>query len=65
MDYILQTTNLEKVYGKQKAAENINLSIKKGDIYGLIGKNGAGKTTILRMLTNLAEPSSGEILFYG
>ena len=52
MDYILQTTNLEKVYGKQKAAENINLSIKKGDIYGLIGKNGAGKTTILRMLTN-------------
>lgn len=65
MDYILQTTNLEKVYGKQKAAENINLSIKKGDIYGLIGKNGAGKTTILRMLANLAEPSSGEILFYG
>ena len=64
MDYILQTTNLEKVYGKQKAAENINLSIKKGDIYGLIGKNGAGKTTILRMLANLAEPSSGEILLF-
>ncbi len=54
MDYILQTTNLEKVYGKQKAAENINLSIKKGDIYGLIGKNGAGDSDI--MMTDTINP---------
>lgn len=65
MEYILSTHNLTKIYGKQKAVDKVNLHIKKGDIYGLIGKNGAGKTTILRMLGGLARPSEGEFSLYG
>ena len=65
MKTILETQKLTKQYGAQKAAADINLSIHQGEIYGLIGQNGAGKTTILRMLANLAEPTSGNILIYG
>lgn len=42
-EFILQTEGLTKIYGKQHAVEDLNLSIEKGAIYGLIGKNGAGE----------------------
>lgn len=61
MDYILKTENLTKVYGKAKVVNAVSMHVKKGDIYGFIGKNGAGKTTFMRMITGLAEPNSGEI----
>ena len=48
MEYILTTENLTKAYGTAIAANNISLHIKKGEVYGLIGRNGAGKTTILK-----------------
>ena len=48
-EYILRTNNLYKKYVKNLALNNINLEIKKGDIYGFIGQNGAGKTTLLRI----------------
>ena len=65
MDYILTTTNLTKVYGMNHAAQDINIHIPKGNIYGLIGRNGAGKTTIMRMLSGLSTPTSGSYSVYG
>jgi ABC-2 type transport system ATP-binding protein len=60
-EYILQTFGLTKQYGKNTAVNNLNMKIKKGDIYGFIGRNGAGKTTTIRMITGLVTPTSGEI----
>lgn len=63
-DYILQTTGLTKQYGKRIAVNNVNMKIKKGDIYGFIGRNGAGKTTMIRMITGLVTPTRGEIVLF-
>lgn len=65
MDYIISTNCLTKQYGKFKAADSVSLHIKQGEIYGLIGRNGAGKTTVLKMLCGLARPTSGEIRLFG
>ena len=59
MDYILTTENLTKKYGDKVAAGNINIHIRKGEIYGLIGRNGAGKTTIMRVISGLSAQTSG------
>lgn len=60
-EYILQTFGLTKQYGNNTAVYNVNMKIKKGDIYGFIGRNGAGKTTTIRMITGLVTPTKGEI----
>lgn len=65
MEYLLTTENLSKVYGRQKAVDRVNLHVKKGEIYGLIGRNGAGKTTILKMLSGLATATEGTISLFG
>lgn len=65
MKNILTTQNLTKRYGKHTAAANINIHIKKGEIYGLIGRNGAGKTTILRMISGLSNPTEGTYYING
>ncbi len=52
---------MTKQYGNQIAANNLNIEVKRGEIYGLVGKNGAGKTTFLRMISGLSSPTSGEI----
>lgn len=65
MDYIITTHDLTKKYGNKAAADNININIREGEIYGLIGRNGAGKTTILRMLSGLSNPTSGEFTLFG
>ena len=57
-DYLLQTVCLTKIYGKQKAVDSLSLNVKKGAIYGLIGRNGAGKTTFMKMISGLAAPTS-------
>ena len=64
-DYILKTNNLSKQYRNTLALHQVNLSIKKGDIYGFIGQNGAGKSTLLRIVMGLAFPSSGTIELFG
>lgn len=61
MQYIIQTQNLTKKFGKKAAVNTVSLHVKKGDIYGLIGKNGAGKTTLMRLLLGLTNANSGEI----
>lgn len=65
METLVQTNNLTKQYGQHKAVNNVNLSVRKGEIYGLIGRNGAGKTTILRLISGLAKPTNGSISLFG
>ncbi len=65
MEYLLTTNNLTKKYGRHKAADAVNLHIPQGAIYGLIGRNGAGKTTILKMICGLSKPTDGEFSFFG
>ena len=60
-EYALKTQELTKVYKNNIAVNQVNMHIKRGDIYGLIGKNGAGKTTIMRMIAGLATPNKGNI----
>ena len=61
MDYIVETTDLTKCFGKEKAVNHLNVKIKKGEIYGFLGPNGAGKTTTIRMLLGLIKPTSGTV----
>ena len=65
MEYILETKNLEKKYKKFKAISNLNMHIPKGAIYGLIGKNGARKTTLIRLICGLQKPTAGTYSIYG
>lgn len=58
--YALEAMNLTKKYKNQRGAENISLKIKQGEIYGLLGPNGCGKTTIMKMLVGLLHADSGE-----
>ena len=62
-NYILQTKDLCKFFKKQKAVNNISISVKKDSIYGLLGPNGAGKSTFLKMITGILKPTRGEIIF--
>lgn len=64
-EYVIKTTNLTKQFGEQTGVDCVNIHVPKGKIYGLLGRNGAGKTTIMRMLLNLATSTSGEILLFG
>ncbi|MDZ4993800.1 ATP-binding cassette domain-containing protein [Clostridium perfringens] len=65
MENIISVRNLNKRYGKKIILDNLNMNLKKGDIYGLVGKNGAGKTTLIRMILSLANIDSGEIELFG
>jgi ABC-2 type transport system ATP-binding protein len=64
-EYILRTNQLSKKYHDDFAIKNINVTIKKGEIYGFIGQNGAGKSTMLRLVTGLTSPTSGLIELFG
>ena len=64
-EFILETKNLGISFGGLKAAQDVNLSIKKNQIYGLIGPNGAGKTTIFNLLTGVYKPTTGSIYLDG
>ncbi|WP_205598676.1 ABC transporter ATP-binding protein [Clostridium niameyense] len=65
MEVVLKTKNLSKKFGNVFAIKDVNINIEKGDIYGFVGKNGSGKTTILRLITSLTLPSSGDIYLFG
>lgn len=65
MSYIIKTNQLTKAYKGKEVVSNVNMKVKKGEIYGFLGPNGAGKTTIMKMLTNLVKPTSGEIEIFG
>ena len=57
--------NLTKVYGEQKALDNINIEIEQGQIVGLLGPNGAGKSTMMKILTCFIPPTEGEVKVCG
>ena len=62
---LLTITNLNKSYNDKEVLKDINLSIKKGKIIGLLGKNGTGKSTLIKLINDLLTPDSGEILIKG
>lgn len=64
MEYIIETEGLTKRYSKRLCVNNISIHIAKGDIYGFIGRNGAGKTTAMRLILGLARPTSGKIKLF-
>lgn len=64
-EYLLETKNLTKQYGSFKAVDDVSVHIKKGAVYGFIGRNGAGKTTFLKMISGLAANNSGSIEMCG
>ena len=65
MDNILKITNVSKKYDKKLVLDKVNMSINRGDIYGFVGENGSGKTTIIRLITGLIFPNEGEIELFG
>ena len=65
MQYILQTNHLTKAIGGRELVKDVNLHIKKGEIYGFLGPNGAGKTTVMKMITNLWKPTGGTVEIFG
>ena len=65
MEYILETNGLTKLYGQKEAARDVSLHVPEGKIYGLIGRNGAGKTTIMRMISGLSTPTRGSYSLFG
>lgn len=65
MENIIETKNLTKKFGAFKAADDISLSVMKGEIFGFLGLNGAGKTTTIRMLLGMIRPTSGESYLSG
>ena len=65
MEFVIQTRDLCKKYGKFNALTDLSINIPKGAIYGMVGRNGAGKTTLIRILTGLNNPTSGEYSIFG
>ncbi|WP_088833487.1 ABC transporter ATP-binding protein [Paenibacillus tyrfis] len=65
MNSIVEVTRLTKSYGNVKAVDGISFSIEPNKIYGLLGRNGAGKTTVMHMITAQIFPTSGEIEVFG
>jgi branched-chain amino acid transport system ATP-binding protein len=65
MDNILQFKNVDGGYGRVKILHNLTFDVKKGDVFGVIGPNGCGKTTMFNALIGLIVPTSGEIIFKG
>ena len=65
MNYAIETNNLSKNYGNVSAVNNVNLRVKRGEIYSFVGLNGAGKTTTIRALLGMIRPSEGNIKVLG
>ena len=65
MQPIIQVTGLSKHYGGFKAVDDLSFTVLKGDVFGFLGQNGAGKSTTIRMLLTLVRPTAGEIRIFG
>ncbi|MCR5829065.1 MAG: ABC transporter ATP-binding protein [Lachnospiraceae bacterium] len=64
-EVILKTTDLTKKYGNRIVVDNLNIEIRKGEIFGLLGPNGAGKSTTMNMICNIVTPTLGDVEFMG
>lgn len=65
MNYVLQTHHLTKIIDGKEIVSDLNMNVKKGEIYGFLGPNGAGKTSTMKLITNLWTPTSGSIQLFG
>lgn len=65
MTNVVQTRLLNKSYGTAEVVSNVNMTIRRGEIYGFLGPNGAGKSTLMKMLLGLVKPTGGEIELFG
>jgi len=65
MDYRLELKNVSKSFGEVKALQNINFQLGENEVVGLLGDNGAGKSTMIKIVTGYYPPTSGEVLFSG
>ncbi len=65
MEYVVEVNDLTHYYGKKKVYENLNFKIKKGSVFGLLGKNGTGKTTTINILNGFLKPRAGRCLIFG
>jgi ABC-type multidrug transport system ATPase subunit len=65
MQQIVQVTDLSKQFKNLKAVDHLSFTVNEGDVYGFLGQNGAGKSTSIRMMLTLIEPSGGEIEIFG
>ena len=65
MGYVLQTYNLSKQYKNHLVLDKVNINIEQGDIYGFVGENGSGKTTIIRLITGLISANGGHFELFG
>src|SRR5512135_954312 len=64
-DIILRTTGLTKRFGKLEAVKNLNLELRRGEVFGFLGPNGAGKSTTVGMILGLVAPTAGSIELFG
>ena len=62
---IIETHHLKKRYKEKTVVNDVNIHVKKGEIYGFVGPNGAGKSTLMKLLLNLVQPDSGGIILFG
>ena len=65
IEYAIELNNISKAYGSHMVLKNVTMHVKKGDIYGFVGPNGSGKTTIIRIITGLIKPTAGEFKIFG
>lgn len=65
MDHVLATNGLSKKYKRNMAVNGVNMHIDRGDIYGFVGENGSGKTTVIRLITGLISPHAGGFALFG
>jgi ABC-2 type transport system ATP-binding protein len=65
MDTVIETKDLTKFYGKNRGIKDVNITVRKGDIFGFLGPNGAGKSTTIRTLLDFIRPSSGSATILG
>ena len=65
MEYILRTKGISKKYHSKWVLKQVNMNIARGDIYGFVGENGSGKTTIIRIITGLISADEGHVELFG
>ena len=64
MEYVVETKGLTKKFGKETVVNQLDMKIRKGEVYGFLGPNGAGKTTTIRMLLGLLKQTSGSTYIF-